>query len=158
MNNLLAHIFIFQVNEQLRKELPCLFKNSLGFTKSKNDSLEEHLQSLSFDKAADHLRDFGYPLELCKQEFLLAKWLSISLLTVYLGTPYQSIDNVYTSLHCVNCGVVSQPLSMIIKTKGFNKFFAEKLLGSSLPLNQRKALLVSAFAVGSYNSSSVGGF
>lgn len=158
MNNLLAHILIFQVNEQLRKDLPCLFNENLGFHKFKTEALEEHLQSLSFDKAAKYVSDFDYPLNLSEQEFELSKWLSISLLTVHLRTPYQSIDNVYTSLHCVNCGVVSQHLSTTIKANSFNKFFAQKLLGSSLPLNQRKALLVSAFAMGSYNSTSMGGF
>lgn len=158
MNNLLAHILIFQVNEQLREDLSCLFNQSLGFTKSKKESLEEHLSSLSLEKATEHLRDFGYPLNLNECDLKLTMWLSVHLLTVYLSTQEKFNDNFYTSLHCVNCGVASQHLSNPLKSNCFTNYFNNVLLGSTLPPEQRKSLLVVAFASGSSNSVFGGGF
>lgn len=158
MNNYLAHILIFQLNEYLKKNVPCYFNENLGFTKSKGESLEEHLLSLSTANATEFLRDYGYPLNPSEDEVRLAKWFSLHLLTVYLRTPEKTNDNVYTSLHCVNCGVVSQQISNPLNLNCFKTYFMETLLGSSLPLNLRKALLVTALTSGSQSLTALGGF
>ena len=157
MNNYLAHILIFQANEYLKKNIPCYFNENLGFSKSKSESLKEHLFSLSLDKATEYLCEYGYPLNPSEEEIHFAKWLSVELLTVYLRTPEVTNDTVYTSLHCVNCGVVAQQISNPLKLNCFKTYFIETLLGSSLPLNLRKALLVTALASGSHSLTTLGG-
>lgn len=158
MITFISHVIIFQENERLREALPFLYVNQNGLQNVKNKFLLEHISALDEVKVRKVLSQFGFPIKPSCESITMAIWLSQHLLSAYQITHTKNVDNVYTPLHCVNCGVVSQQIPNPLNLNCFKTYFMETLLGSSMPLNLRKALLVTALTSGSHSLTALGGF
>lgn len=99
MNNLLAHILIFQLNENLSKKIPCVFNQNSSFPQRKLEALLEHAEALSYKEACNYISDFGYPCNVSLDEFLLNQWIALHLIPQHFDPQKFYKNLVYTSLH-----------------------------------------------------------
>lgn len=158
MITFISHIIIFQENERLRRALPFLYVNQNGLQNVKNEFLLEHLSALDEVKVLKALSQFGFPIKPSRESITMAIWLSRHLIAAHLITLTKKVDIVYTSLHSVE-PTSNAPRS--INTANFklcSEFFLKKILGSELSIEERKTLLISAFALGSQQNTHFGGF
>jgi hypothetical protein len=123
MNNLLAYILIFQLNESLSKKLPCVFSQNSSLPQRKLEALLEYAEALSYQEACDYISDFGYPCTVSVDEFLLNQWIALYLIPQHFD-PQKFYNNlVYTSLH------------RVVKSSSKNNFYKPYLLQDSMRLN-----------------------